>query len=62
MKKLIALSLTFILILAVGCKQKKSSSDSLLNVEQNDSLKDIISQRDGQINDMMATINEIQAR
>ena len=61
MKKLIALSLTFILILAVGCKQKKSSSDSLLNVEQNDSLKDIISQRDGQINDMMATINEIQA-
>ena len=61
MKKLIAFSLFSILFFTVGCKQKKSSSDSLLNIEQNDSLKDIVSQRDQQINEMMATMNEIQA-
>ena len=61
MKKLIAFSLFCILFFTVGCKQKKSSSDSLLNIEQNDSLKDIVSQRDQQINEMMATMNEIQA-
>ena len=61
MKKLIAFSLFCILFLTVGCKQKKSSPDSLLNIEQNDSLKDIVSQRDQQINEMMATMNEIQA-
>ena len=61
MKKLVLLSLILVLILAVGCKQQKSSPESLQNVEQNDSLKDIISQRDNQINDMMATMNEIQA-
>ena len=60
MKKLVLLSLILVLILAVGCKQQKSSPESLQNVEQNDSLKDIISQRDNQINDMMATMNEIQ--
>ena len=61
MKKLVLLSLILVLILAVGCKQQKSSPESLQNVEQNDSLKDIISQRDNQINDMMATMNEIQS-
>lgn len=61
MKKLIAFSLFCILFFTVGCKQKKSSPDSLLNIEQNDSLKDIVSQRDQQINEMMATMNEIQA-
>ena len=61
MKKLVLISLILVLILAVGCKQQKSSPESLQNVEQNDSLKDIISQRDNQINDMMATMNEIQA-
>ena len=61
MKKLIAFSLFCILFFTVGCKQKKSSSDSLLNIAQNDSLKDIVSQRDQQINEMMATMNEIQA-
>lgn len=60
MKKLIAFSLFCILFFTVGCKQKKSSPDSLLNIEQNDSLKDIVSQRDQQINEMMATMNEIQ--
>lgn len=61
MKKLIVFSLFCILFFTVGCKQKKSSPDSLLNIEQNDSLKDIVSQRDQQINEMMATMNEIQA-
>lgn len=60
MKKLVLLSLTFVLVLAVGCNQKKSSLDSLQNIELNDSLKNIILERDNQINDMMATMNEIQ--
>ena len=60
MKKLVLLSLTFVLVLAVGCKQKKRSPDSLQNIELNDSLKNIILERDNQINDMMATMNEIQ--
>ena len=60
MKKLVLLSLTFVLVLAVGCNQKKSSPDSLQNIELNDSLKNIILERDNQINDMMATMNEIQ--
>lgn len=60
MKKLVLLSLTFVLVLAVGCNQKKSSPDSLQNIELNDSLKSIILERDNQINDMMATMNEIQ--
>ena len=60
MKKLVLLSLTFVLVLAVGCNQKKSSPDNLQNIELNDSLKSIILERDNQINDMMATMNEIQ--
>ena len=60
MKKLVLLSLTFVLVLAVGCNQKKSSPDRLQNIELNDSLKNIILERDNQINDMMATMNEIQ--
>lgn len=60
MKKLVLLSLTFVLVLAVGCNLKKSSPDSLQNIELNDSLKNIILERDNQINDMMATMNEIQ--
>lgn len=60
MKKLVLLSLTFVLVLAVGCNQKKSYPDSLQNIELNDSLKNIILERDNQINDMMATMNEIQ--
>lgn len=60
MKKLVLLSLTFVLVLAVGCNQKKSSPDNLQNIELNDSLKNIILERDNQINDMMATMNEIQ--
>lgn len=53
--------LLFALVLAVfascGSNEKKPQTQ---NVEQNDSLQKIISQKDNEINDMMETFNQIQ--
>ncbi len=57
MKKLFPLLLG--LIVLVGCKEEKTVPLSL-NQFQNDSLNKIIEQRDNEINDMVATLNEIQ--
>lgn len=60
MKKL--LSVTFIAILSlafVGCQGNKQSADSAERA-QTDSLRQVISQKDNEINDMMGTLNEIQ--
>ena len=43
----------------VGCKEEKKAQD-LAQQLQTDSLQKIISQRDNEINDMMATLNDIQ--
>lgn len=43
-----------------GCGEHKAQKVSVRSVAKDDSLQHIISQRDGQINDMMATLNEIQ--
>ena len=48
------------LILLGGCKEKKVPKVNLPMVAKDDSLQQIISQRDDQINSMMATMNEIQ--
>ena len=48
------------LILLGGCIEKKSPKANLPMVAKTDSLQQIISQRDDQINSMMATMNEIQ--
>lgn len=48
------------LLMTVGCKDKKAAPTDLQSIEQNDSLKKIIAQRDNEINDMMSTMNEIQ--
>lgn len=56
----------FIFLLAVAvialssCVERKAAPVSVRTVENNDSLEKIIEQRDNQINDMMATMNEIQ--
>lgn len=41
-----------------GCNQRKAAN--LANLAKNDSLQNIIAQRDNEINDMMGTLNEIQ--
>ena len=58
MKKLMFFACLVLMVLA-GCKEKKATPD-LAGVQQTDSLKSIISQRDNEINDMMGTMNQIQ--
>lgn len=60
MKKLLLLSMAFAMLVIVGCQEKKNNPVDLASIEQNDSLQKIIAQRDNEINDMMATMNEIQ--
>lgn len=60
MKKLLSVTLIAILSLAfVGCQRNKQSADSAERA-QTDSLRQVISQKDNEINDMMGTLNEIQ--
>lgn len=42
-----------------GCQEKKNAPD-LASIAQKDSLNGIIAQKDSEINDMMATLNEIE--
>ena len=58
MKKLMFFACLVLMVLA-GCKEKKTTPD-LAGIQQTDSLKSIISQRDNEINDMMGTMNQIQ--
>ena len=46
-------------MLVRGCKDGKNSSD-LANMQQSDSLNNIIAQKDSEINDLMGTFNEVQ--
>lgn len=52
--------MAFAMLVIVGCQEKKNNPVDLASIEQNDSLQKIIAQRDNEINDMMATMNEIQ--
>lgn len=60
MRKLLFLSFVVISLMMMGCKERKTAPVSLRAVAKDDSLTQIISQRDNQINEMMATMNEIQ--
>lgn len=60
MKKLMFLSMALMMLFIVSCKEKKEAPVDLQSIAQNDSLQRIIAQRDTEINDMMATMNEIQ--
>ena len=46
-------------LLVTGCKDGKNSPESA-NVHLDDSLNEIIAQRDSEINDMLGTFNEVQ--
>ena len=58
MKKLLIVACCAAL-LVTGCKESKNSPD-LASVQQADSLNNIIAQKDGEINDLMGTFNEIE--
>lgn len=60
MKNKIFLFIATILTLC-GCVERRQAPVSLQTVAQDDSLKQVIAQRDEQINDMIATMNEIQS-
>ena len=49
-----------IVLLITGCKEKKQAPVMLENIQTSDSLHKIIAQRDNEINDMMATLNQIE--
>lgn len=52
--------ITLAVLLFYGCKEYKAPVVNKPTVAKDDSLQQIISQRDTQINNMMATMNEIQ--
>lgn len=52
--------LACITLLVTGCKEKKQAPVMLQNIQTSDSLHKIIAQRDNEINDMMATLNQIE--
>ena len=57
MKKLMMMA--FVALALVACKNDKAKVDNSAEL-QRDSLNQIIAQRDAEINDMMATLNEIE--
>lgn len=59
MKKILVFGLGLFAIAFTACKQNKAQSD-IAGMTQNDSLQNIISQKDSEINDMMGIMNEIQ--
>ncbi len=61
MRKALLIALVAILCVATaGCGGKRPQQTSYQRVASNDSLEQIIAQRDNDINDMMATLNDIQ--
>lgn len=54
------LSLVSMMTAVTGCVRRKEAPVSLQTVAQDDSLKQVIADREEQINSMMATLNEIQ--
>ena len=59
MKKMLFLSVSVLLLTFASCKQNKSEN-AASNAHENDSLEQILSQKDSEINDMMALMNEVQ--
>ena len=58
MKKLLILALVAVAL--VACKQQGPKAEELMLAQQADSLNRIIQQKDNEINDMMATFNEVE--
>lgn len=58
--RVISICFVSLTLLLYGCKEYKAPETNRPTVAKDDSLQQIISQRDTQINNMMATMNEIQ--
>lgn len=58
--RVISICFVSLALLLYGCKEYKAPVANKAPVAKDDSLQQIISQRDTQINNMMATMNEIQ--
>ena len=58
--RVISICFVSLALLLYGCKEYKAPMANRPTVAKDDSLQQIISQRDTQINNMMATMNEIQ--
>ena len=57
MKKIVLVALGLMALTA--CKQKSENAQDLALIQQRDSLNRIIAQKDGEINDMMSTMNDV---
>ena len=57
MKKIVLVALGLLVLTA--CKQKSENAQDLALIQQRDSLNRIIAQKDGEINDMMSTMNDV---
>jgi chromosome segregation ATPase len=57
MKKIVLVALGLLALTA--CKQKSENAQDLVLIQQRDSLNRIIAQKDGEINDMMSTMNDV---
>lgn len=60
MRRLLYIPLFVAMCLLASCSERKAATVAAPQVSQNDSLQQIIQQRDNQINEMMGTLNEIQ--
>ena len=59
--KILLFYLFALLLLLVGCGQKTDNTKELAFAQQRDSLESIIQQKDHEINDIMGTMNDIEA-
>ena len=59
MKKMFFISVGMMMLAVTGCNQNKTK-EGAVNTEQNDSIQQILSQKDSEINEMMGLMNEVQ--
>ena len=59
MKKMFFISVGMMMLAVTGCNQNKTK-ESAVSTEQNDSIQQILSQKDSEINEMMGLMNEVQ--
>ena len=59
MKKMFFISVGMMMLALTGCNQNKTK-EGAVNTEQNDSIQQILSQKDSEINEMMGLMNEVQ--
>lgn len=59
MKKMFFISVGMMMLVVTGCNQNKTK-EGAVNTEQNDSIQQILSQKDSEINEMMGLMNEVQ--